>query len=93
MNNISALLALFTKGEQVANPQAWQKAQVAGTAIGGVILAVINGAQAFGYTLPVAIDTATANEIGVAGVTLFNIALSAVTHSHIGVGGTTDASK
>ena len=88
MNSIGQLLALFTKGEQVANPAAWQSAQVAGTALGGVILAGINLANAFGYHLPagLVIDSSTANEVGASAVVLFNLALSAVSHAHIGVG-------
>lgn len=82
---MNTLLSLFVRGFTVANPKAWQTAQVTGTAIGGVILAIINCAQTFGYTLPVQIDTASANEIGALAVAGFNVVLSAVSHSHIGV--------
>lgn len=82
---MNALIALFVQGVTVANPKAWQSAQVAGTALGGVLLALINCASTFGYTLPVHIDTAQANEAGALLVTLFNIGMSAVSHEHIGI--------
>ena len=82
---MKALLALFQTGVTVANPKAWQSAQVGGTAIGGLILAIINCAGQFGYTLPVQIDPATANEMGAIALTLYNIGMSAVSHSHIGI--------
>jgi hypothetical protein len=82
---MNALLALLQQGVTVANPKAWQTGQVTGTVLGGLLLALINCAQVFGYTLPVTIDPSQANEIGAAVLTLFNIVMSAVSHSHIGI--------
>jgi hypothetical protein len=88
MNGLSQLLALFKQGVQVENPAAWQKAQVGGTAIGGLLLAAINVANAFGYHLPspLTVDSETANEIGAAAVIGFNLVVSTISHAHIGLG-------
>lgn len=88
---MNALLAVILKGVTVANPKAWQTGQVTGTVIGGLILAIINCAQSFGYVLPVTVDTAQANEIGAALLTLFNVGMSAASHSHIGLAGSDDS--
>lgn len=82
---MNAILALLQQGVTVANPKAWQTAQVAGTALGGLLLAIVNCAHTFGYTLPVQIDAATANEIGSLAMVGFNIVMSAASHSHIGL--------
>lgn len=82
---MNAIIAILLQGVTVANPKAWQTGQVTGTVLGGLILAIINCAHTFGYALPVVIDPATANEAGAAILTLFNIGMSAASHSHIGI--------
>jgi hypothetical protein len=93
MNSFGQLLALFTKGEEVANPAAWQKAQVAGNALGGLLLAGINVASAYGYHLPFAIDATQANEVGASLAVAFNFIVTTVSHAHIGVGKQPEVTK
>jgi hypothetical protein len=82
---MQAIIAILLQGVTVANPKAWQTGQVTGTVLGGLILALLNAAHAYGFALPVSIDTATANEAGAALLTLFNIGMSAASHAHIGI--------
>lgn len=85
MNPITAIIAILQQGATVANPKAWQTGQVTGTILGGLLLAVINALPAFGVAIPFQIDQATANEIGAGVLALFNVAMSAASHPHIGV--------
>ena len=83
MTKILALLALFRKGEALDNSDAWIKGQVAATAVGGFLLAANSVVSAFGYQVPVDVDTA--NSIGVGVIAVVNVVLGIVTHKSVGL--------
>lgn len=84
MNKLFALLALFRKGNAVADPSLWKKRQVEATMLGGVIVAGIQVLQAFGVDLPITADDATALAAGL--LVLINACLTYVTTDKIGIG-------
>lgn len=83
MNKITALWQLFHKGQAVANPAAWKKGQITATALGAVIMGVINVLAAFGYAVPV--DPATANNIAVGILAVTNVVLTITTTDKVGL--------
>lgn len=83
MQKISALWALFRQGQSVADPALWKARQITGTAIGAVLLAAVNVAQAFGFEVPLDMDTANAIGAGVLGV--FNVVYTIVTTDKVGL--------
>ena len=84
MNKLFALLALFRKGNAIADPEIWKKRQVEATMLGGVIVALIQVLQAFGVSLPITADDATALAAGL--LVLINTCLTYVTHYTFVVG-------
>ena len=58
MGKLLALLDLFRKGNQVADPQAWKAGQVNAAYLGALVLALVAVAKAFGFDLPMDRDTA-----------------------------------
>lgn len=84
MNKLFALLALFRKGNAIADPEIWKKRQVEATMLGGVIVALIQVLQAFGVSLPITADDATALAAGL--LVLVNTCLTYVTTDKIGIG-------
>lgn len=83
MSKLWALLALFKKGNAVANPALWRAGQVTGNMLGALILAIVQTAKVFGYELPV--DTATAYAVGGGIVSITNAIVTVVTSKHVGV--------
>lgn len=83
MEKITSLFALFRQGQAVADPKAWKERQITATILGGVILALVNVAAAFGYALP--IDPATANAIGGGVLAVVNLVLTLATSDKVGL--------
>lgn len=75
---------LFMKGVSVANPAAWKKGQITSTVLGGLILAAVNVARAFGVEVP--IDVNGANAIGTAILVVVNCVLTVTTSTKMGFG-------
>ena len=84
MNKLMVLFDLFRKGASVSDPALWKSRQVKSTVLAAFILAVINTASAFGYSIP--IDTETANLIAAGIIALVNAVLTVTTTDKIGIG-------
>ena len=80
---VASVFDLFRKGKEVSNPEVWKNRQVAGTVLGAVIVAGANTATAFGYPIPVDIDTA--NTIAVGLISVFNTVMTYITTTKIGL--------
>jgi len=82
-DKIKAFVNLFRKGSEVANVEAWKTGQITGTIFGGLILALVNLAQIYGWALPIDVDSA--NAIGGGIVAVVNILLTAATSKRAGI--------
>ena len=83
MNKLMALFDLFRKGVSVSDPVLWKTRQIKSTVLAAFILAVINVAVVFGYSIP--IDTETANLIAAGIIALVNTVLTITTTNKIGI--------
>lgn len=83
MNKLMVLFDLFRKGASVSDPALWKARQVKSTVLAALILAVINTASVFGYSIP--IDTETANLIAAGIIALVNAILTVTTTDKIGI--------
>lgn len=83
MNKLSALWALFRKGESVSNPQSWKTGQITATALGAAILAAVHVLASFGYVLPVDENACTAIAGGI--IAIVNIVLTVTTSDKVGL--------
>ena len=83
MNKLMALFDLFRKGVSVSDPTLWKTRQIKSTVLAAFILAVINVAAVFGYSIP--IDTETANLIAAGIIALVNTVLTITTTNKIGI--------
>lgn len=83
MGKISALWALFRQGQSVADPKLWKERQITATALGGVLLAVVNVSHAFGFEIP--LDMEAANAIGAGAIALVNCVLTLATSDKVGL--------
>lgn len=83
MNKISALWALFRKGEAVANPAAWKAGQITVTLVAGLLLAAAHVAETFGYALP--IDQSAADAIAGGIIAAANVVLTVTTSKAVGL--------
>lgn len=84
MNKLMALFDLFRKGVSVSDPVLWKTRQIKSTVLAAFILAAINVAAVFGYSIP--IDTETANLIAAGIIALVNTVLTITTTNKIGTG-------
>lgn len=80
---IASVIDLFRKGNEISNPEVWKNRQVAGTVLGAVIVAGANTATAFGYPVPVDVDTANTIAVGV--ISAFNMVMTYITTKKIGL--------
>ena len=83
LTKLASIIDLFRKGQVVANPERWKNRQVTATVLGAVIVAGANTATAFGYPIPVDIDTA--NTIAVGLISVLNAVMTYVTTDKIGL--------
>lgn len=83
MNKLMVLFDLFRKGVSVSDPVLWKTRQIKSTVLAAFILAVINVAVVFGYSIP--IDTETANLIAAGIIALVNTVLTITTTNKIGI--------
>ena len=74
---------LLQKGKAVADPAKWKSRQITVTMLTGVVWAVIQAAEAFGYAIPV--DEATVDSIAVGVLALVNWVLTLSTSEKVGV--------
>jgi hypothetical protein len=82
-HKLKAGYEVLQRGKEVSDPALWKAGQITGNAVGGLILALVALAGAFGYELPV--DNEDALIIGGAIVSIFNIVLTMVTTKKIGL--------
>lgn len=85
MNKLLSLVNLFRKGEAVANKEAWKKGQIGVTAVAGAIVAAVQVAKAFGYSLPEGITEDTINYVSAGIIGVVNIALTYATSEKVGL--------
>ncbi len=83
MDKISSIWALFRQGEQVADPAKWKARQITGTAIAGILLALVHVLKAFGVDIPM--DTGTADSLGAGLIAGVNLVLTVTTSKQAGL--------
>jgi len=83
INKIRSAYKLLQKGRSVADPEKWKKRQITATMITGVIWAVIQTAEVFGYAIPV--DEATVDSIAVGVLAVVNWVLTLSTSEKVGM--------
>lgn len=83
LNKVASVIDLFRKGQSVANPEKWKNRQVTATVLATVIVAGANTATAFGYPVPVDMDTANTLAVGL--ISIFNAVMTYVTTDKIGL--------
>jgi hypothetical protein len=88
-DKVTALWALFRKGQEVADPHKWAGHQVSVTMVAGFLLALVQLLGAFGYVLPVDENTATA--IGGGTIAVVNLVMSIMGSKHLGLPATQQA--
>lgn len=83
LNKVASVIDLFRKGQSVANPEKWKNRQVTTTVLATAIIAGANTATAFGYPVPVDMDTANTLAVGL--ISIFNAVMTYVTTDKIGL--------
>jgi hypothetical protein len=83
MNKLLQLWQLFKVGYSVSDPALWKKRQITATALAAVILGIVNTLSAFGYSIPVDMETANAISAGI--IAMVNTVLTITTTDKIGV--------
>ena len=83
MDKLKSILDLFRKGNAVLDPALWKNRQITATVLAGVILALVHVLSAFGFAVPIDMDTANAIAAGVIG--LVNVVLTMTTTDKIGL--------
>jgi len=83
MDKIKALWNLFKQGQCVVDPAMWKNRQITVTVLAGVILAIINLVSAFGYAIPIDLETANAIAGGILAVV--NTVLTMTTSEKVGI--------
>jgi hypothetical protein len=74
---------LLQKGKAVADPAKWKSRQITATMLTGVIWAVIQAAEAFGYAIPV--DEVTVDSVAVGVLASVNWVLTLSTSEKVGM--------
>lgn len=82
MNKIAVLFALFRKGASVSDPTLWKNRQITVTVLAGLLVAIVNTLAAFGYSLPLDVDTANTIAAGILAVV--NTILTVTTTDKVG---------
>ena len=87
MGKLLAALNVFRKGQVVANPTAWKTGQITGSILAGLLAAIVAGAKAFGYELPVSDDQLLAIGSGIVAVVglFLNPAATVVSSDKVGL--------
>lgn len=83
MTKLWAILALFRKGNEVANPAAWKAGQITSTLLAGFLLAAVHAAEVFGYALP--IDSSQIDAIAAGILAIGNVVLTITTSKRAGL--------
>lgn len=83
MNKLYALFDLFKKGSSVLEPEKWKNRQITVTVLAGLVLAVVNTLAAFGYSIPIDIDSANAISAGI--IAVVNVVLTVTTSDKVGI--------
>jgi len=82
---VVAISDLFRKGEAVANKGAWKSGQISATVVGGVVVAAVNVAQAYGYHIPANLDADLITSVCAGLVSVVNVVLTWVTSESAGI--------
>ena len=91
MEKLLAFLALFQKGEVIANPEVWKKRQVTVTMLAGFLVAFVNLLVVFGV-IPMPVNIDTINNIAGGLIAIYNIIMTYITTDKIGIGDVNDGS-
>lgn len=91
MEKLLAFLALFQKGEVIANPEVWKKRQVTVTMLAGFLVAFVNLLVVFGV-IPMPVNIDTINNIAGGLIAIYNIVMTYITTDKIGIGDVNDGS-
>lgn len=83
MNKLQAIWGLFRQGQCITNPTLWKNRQITATVLAGVILAVVNLISAFGYAIPIDVETSNAIAAGI--IAVVNTVLTIITTDKVGV--------
>lgn len=83
MSKVSALWSLFRQGQVISDPKKWKERQISATVLGAVLIALVNVLQAFGYEVPIDVETANAIAGGIIGAV--NVVLTIVTTDKVGL--------
>jgi len=83
LNKLKAFWDLFKAGSSISNPELWKKRQITATVLAGLVLAVVNLAATFGYSIP--IDSETASIIAGGILALVNVVLTLITSDKVGI--------
>lgn len=83
MNKLSALWGLFKQGQVIADAKRWKERQISATVLGAVLIAAVNVIAAFGYEVPIDVETANAIAGGIIGAV--NVVLTIVTTDKVGI--------
>lgn len=82
MSKLQALWNLFKQGQVIADAALWKNRQIKATVLAGVLLAVVNLASAFGYAIPIDVETSNAIAAGV--IAVVNTVLTVITTDKVG---------
>jgi hypothetical protein len=74
---------ILQKGKSLSDPAKWKNRQITVTMLTGMIWAVIQGAESFGYVLP--IDETTVDSVAVGVLAVVNWVLTLSTSEKVGL--------
>lgn len=83
MTKTAAVLDLFRKGSEVANPALWKAGQISVNALGAALYAGVELGRQFGYAVP--ITKAETFTIAGAFLSIFNMVMTVVTSKRAGL--------
>ena len=83
MNKLAAIWGLFKQGQVIADAKRWKERQISATVLGAVLIAAVNVIAAFGYEVPIDVETANAIAGGIIGAV--NFVLTIVTTDKVGL--------
>lgn len=83
LNKISAIWNLFRQGQCVADPAKWKGRQITATVLGVFLLGIVNLLAAFGYSIPIDVETANAIAAGI--IAVVNTVLTITTTEKVGI--------
>jgi hypothetical protein len=85
MNKLTALFNLFRRGSMVADPALWKTRHITVAAISGVLVAISQALEAFGYGHLFPLDADAAAVLAAAVLVVFDLVLVPSTTDKIGL--------